>query len=291
MPKSLISVGQLIDSSWDVYRTKFFELLSISGWLVLPAIFYAIALAFYPAASNLALAAALTGSETFGVLLFAATTFLIAPITTFWIYIALVGATNKHLSGKTIHPSKELKAVKPLFLPAAITSIMVGLMTLLAIVIGFGPAIILNIIGALSNISFFVGLASVLLVVGIFVTLFLSIRWLVFYIFAPMITILEGTKGKLAMNASHNLLKGQVVPIAVRIIVPKLVFLIFGVFLMSIFSYFVALLIDASAGLNLDLQLRVVTMTETIVPILISVLINPLVIISDILLYRNLKST
>jgi len=289
MPKPLISVGQLIDSSWDVYRTRFFELLSISGWLILPAIFYAIALAFYPAASNLALANALTTTEIFGVILFAGTTFLIAPITTFWVYIALVVATNKHLSGKNIYPTKELKAVKPLFIPAAITSAMVGLMTLFAIVIGFGPAIILNLIGALTGISLLVGLASILLILGIFVTLFLSIRWLVFYIFAPLITILDGTKGKLALYASHKLLKRNVLPVAIRIIVPKLVFLIFGVFLMSIFSYFVALLIDASAGLNLDLQLRVVTMTETIVPILISVLINPLVIISDILLFRDLK--
>ena len=46
MPKPLLSVGELIDQSWDVFRSRMSELLSISGWLLVTAILFAIALAF-----------------------------------------------------------------------------------------------------------------------------------------------------------------------------------------------------------------------------------------------------
>jgi hypothetical protein len=65
---------------------------------------------------------------------------------------------------------------------------------------------------------------------------------------------------------------------------------IFGVFAMSIAAYLVGILIDVSAGLNVDIQLRISTMTTTIIPIVIAVIINPLVVISDVLLLRSLRS-
>ena len=289
MPKQLISVGQLIDQSWEIYRSRFVPLMTISGWLVLTAVFYAIALTFYPSASVLQSGAGLSTFEAFGVVFFMITTLFLAPIISFWIYTSIGRALSMHFARRTPNTKKAMIQGKDVFFQALITSIMVVLMILLAIVIGFGPAIFLATVAALANASSLVILANILLVIGIFVALFFSIKWLVYYILAPLITILDGDRGKAALIKSRSLIEGRFWDVLMRVSVPKLVFFIFGVFAMSIFSYIVGILIDASGGINLDLQVRISTMVQTIVPIVIAAFINPLIIISDVLLLRSLE--
>ncbi len=290
MPKPLLSVGELIDQSWDVFRSRMSELLSISGWFLATAILFAIALAFYPSASKLSLGADLSGIETAGVLLFSFTSLVITPILSFWIYIALTKALQAHFDRKAVVPKAVMREVKSAFFPTLLTSIMVMLMVLLAIVIGFAPPAIIGSLGFLTNLSFLVIFANLVLVAGIFVSLFLSIKWIVYYFMAPYVTMLDAAPAKLALATSRQLIEGRFWAVLIRILVPKLVFLIFGAFAMSIIAYLVGILIDFSAGLNIDIQLRISTMTTTLVPILIAVLINPLIVISDILLLRSLRS-
>jgi hypothetical protein len=290
MPKPLISVGELIDQSWDVYRSRATELLSISGWLIVTAILFAIALAFYPSASRLQLDTTLTGLETTGVLLFSFTSIVIAPILSFFLYVAMTKVLGAHFARRSVLPKTAMKQARSVFWPTLLTSVMVILMILLAIVIGFAPPAILATLGALTNVGAIIVLANLLLIIGIFVAIFLSIKWVVHYFLAPYITMLDGTQAKLALATSRQLVQGRFWAVLIRVLVPKLVFIIFGVFAMSILAYLVGILIDASAGINLDIQLRISTMTTTIIPILIAVLINPLIIISDILLLRSLKA-
>ncbi|MBI4435744.1 hypothetical protein HY630_03665 [Candidatus Uhrbacteria bacterium] len=290
MPKPLLSVGELIDQSWDVFRSRMSELLSISGWVLATAILFAIALAFYPTASKLSLGADLTGLETVGVLLFSFTSLVVTPILSFWIYIALTKAVGAHFDHKTVNPKAIMHNVRTLFFPTLLTSVMVILVVLLAIVIGLAPAAVLATLGVLTVFGPFIIIANLLLIAGLFFAVFLSIKWVVYYFMAPYLTMLDGTPAKLALATSRQLIAGRFWAVLIRVVVPKLVFVIFGVFAMSIIAYVVSILIDFSAGLNVDIQLRISTMTTTIVPILIAVLINPLVIISDILLLRSLRS-
>jgi hypothetical protein len=289
MPKSLISVGQLIDHSWDVYRTRFNELMTISGWLILTAVFYALALAFYPSASTMEAGIALSSMESFGVIFFMLTTMIIAPIMSFWIYTSLARALSVHFAGRKPNPKKAMTQGKKAFVPALITSAMVMLMMLLAIVIGFGPAVVLATIGSLLGAGSLVLISNILLLVGIFVAVFLTAKWMVYYILAPLITIIDGDKGKVALKKSRALIEGRFWGVLIRIAVPKLVFVIFGIFAMVMVGHIGSILIDVSGGISLDLQLRITTMTQTIVPIVIAAFINPLLIISDVLLLRSLN--
>lgn len=292
MPKQRpISVGELIDQSWEIYRSRLVEFLGVSGWLLVTAILYTISLAFYPAASTLALGGSLSGTELFGVYLYAATSFILAPLLTFWIYTSLVRMARAHLIRKRPDHVTALKEGKVAFVPAAITTVMVVLMLLLAMVVGFGPPAILAGIGIWLNVGSLVVVGNVLLVLGLFVSLYLSIQWVVYYFFAPIATINDGKSGKVALDISRKLVLGRFWGVFGRIIVPKLVFISFGVFGMSVIAYASNLIIEASTGLNIDLQLRITTMFETIIPILIVVLINPLFVISDVVLYKSLKDT
>jgi len=59
----LISVGQLIDHSWEHFRKHFVEVMSISCLLFIPTIFGIISLAIYPNASTLLSERALTHTK------------------------------------------------------------------------------------------------------------------------------------------------------------------------------------------------------------------------------------
>jgi hypothetical protein len=289
--KKLISVGQLIDDSWEAYRSRITEYLAVSCWMLVVAILYVIALAFYPAASKLQFGLNFTGVEMFGVYLYAATFFIISPILTFWIMTSLARMVKMQLARRKPNHKKALKEGREVFIPAAVTTIMVMLMLALSILIGFAPAVVAAGIGQLLGMGSMIVIATVLLMIGMVVTLYLAIRWVGYYFFGPMASMLDGIKGMKALELSRDLIKGRFWGVMARIAVPKLVFIIFGVFAMSLTAFIVGMFIDASAGLNLDLQLRITTMTQTIIPILIVVLINPLIIISDVLLYRSLKET
>jgi hypothetical protein len=58
---------------------------------------------------------------------------------------------------------------------------------------------------------------------------------------------------------------------------------------MLIVAYVTEILLDVTGGLNLDLQLRIKTIIESVFPIIIAALINPLIINADVILYRALK--
>jgi len=263
--------------------------MKVSGWLFILAILYLISLCLYPSASALWNATELNGMEQTGVTLFAITSYIISPLIGTLILIGLTRVIRSHVAGRSANLKSLAKEIKPLFLPTLFVSILVGCYLLLAILIGFGPTIILNILGFIFQQSILIAIGGILLIIGIFVSLVLSFCWIIEYTFAPYLTILDGLRGRKALSASRKLVKGRFWHTFVRFIVPKIVFIIFGVLLMAIVSYFTEIILDVSSGLNLDLSLRIKTMIEWVMPIAITVLINPLIIISDLLLLQALK--
>lgn len=290
MPSSpLISVGRLIDESWDLYRARFHELMSVSGWLLWLAILYTLSLSLYPSASTLWLSNELTWSQYLGVILFFLTNYVIGPLLGIWVLIGLVRLLRMQLAGRKADVKKAIAEIKPLFFPTILVSIMVGFLLVVATLIGVGPGLIIGVLGAVFGSLTLVGLADFLLVIGVFVALGLSFKWMVEYMLAPYAIMSDGLRGKKALAAGRSFVKGRFWSVFLRLLVPKFVFLLIGVILMGIVTYITGILLSAAGGLNLDLQLRLTTLVEWTVPVVIAVLINPLVIIADVLLYRSLK--
>lgn len=285
----LISIGTLIDTSWDLYRARFHELLSVSGWLLLIAIFFTLSLALYPSASDLWFSNQLSFLENTGVLLYLATYYVLAPLLGLWVAIALSRMVKAYLTGRGFSTGLALSETKPRFLPTLLVTVMVVLLLVLATLIGFGPSIILASLGVLFKTASLVVIGNVLLLIGILVALVLAFKWMVEYYLSPYATMLDGARGKQALSVSRQLVQGHFWETLLRLVVPKLVFILFGIFLMAIIAYVTEILLNAAGGLNLDLRLRLATLIQTTVPVVIGVLINPLIIIADILLYKNLK--
>jgi hypothetical protein len=290
MAKKLISVGQLIDETWDIYKIRFTEILTISSWLLVSAILLTIGLIYYPTVTQITVGNGYTAGNRFGIMLFSLTYLVIAPVISFWIYNSVTRAVGSHVSNKKLNPTIAMKEGVKSFLPALVTTLMVVLMLILAVVVGMAPPAIVAGIGALTGSSALIIIGNIALVIGIFIATFLTIKWGVYYILAPIITILDGIKGKMALAQSRQLIEGRFWEVLGRTAIPKILFMILGVVMMSVVGYLVSIFIDASGGFHTDLQLRISTITNTIGPILIAIIINPMIIIADVLLLKSLRS-
>lgn len=288
MPK-LISLGHLIDQSWELYRARFHQFMSISAWLLLLAFFYIISLSLYPSASTLWFSNKLILAENIGVLLFIVTQYILAPLIGVWVVLVICRFIKNQRPGRTDDIKKSVSESRSLFIPTLLVMIMVAFLLIVALLIGFGPSIILTALGAFFKSKTLLVLGNLLLIVGVFVALILSFKWMVEYYFALYVTAFEGVKGKKALAMSRQIVKGNFWEVIVRLIVPKLVFIVFGIFFMAIIAYTTSLLLDVASGLNFDLRLRLNTLIEWTVPVLIGMIINPLIIIADVLLYKSLK--
>jgi hypothetical protein len=287
----LISIGELIDRSWDTLRSKPVPALSISGWLLVGAAIDVLALAFYPTVSKVASGATLNGSETFGVILTFVSGALIAPLLSVWIFASLAKLIDAQLAGRKLSSKEAMRQGRTLFLPSLlITALLAGLI-LLAVFIAYAPAATIALLAIWMSNPIVVLIRSLLLIGGTFVAVGLSFYWAVRYGLAPYALFLENIRGMGALMRSRTLADGRFFAVLSRLLIPKAVFFVLGVIVLAVLSYVANIAVSASAGLNIDVQLRLTSMVNAVMPILAAILINPLVVASDILLYRSLSQS
>lgn len=286
--KSLISIGDLIDQSWNKYRANMPFFLQLSGWLVLVALLNAIALLLYPNAGAIAYHTKFTAGEVTGVVLYAFSNLLLSPLLGFWVFISLALGAKSVLSGERTSIASIMQETKKRYLSTFAVAILVGLTILLAQVITLGPSIILGTIGFLMQNAWVLGVANGLLIIGLIASLILTTRWTLYYMLAPYAAILDRAKNKQALKKSRELTEGKFWSVLLRILLPKFVFLLFGILLAMLLSLVLNIFLVGSTGLNLDVQLRIRELIEAVLPVLILIFLNPLIFLSDILLYQNL---
>ncbi len=288
MPK-LISVGGLIDKSWEHYRDNFIDLVSISGWLLLIAILDTIALVFYPTGTKLFSGAALDASEQFGVILFVFAAWVVAPLLGLWVFTSTVRLVKQQLEMRKTNVKAAMKEGLHYFLPALLISILIVLVLLAGILIGVGPGFLLAALASATNASSMIFLANFLVIIGIFVAFVLNIRWSVQFVLAPYSLLLDDKHGVEAMKYSRRLVHGKFWKTLLLLVTPKVVFILFGVVIMALLAFLTNIFINAAAGINIDVQLRLISITSSVYPIILTVLINPLIVITDVLLFNSLK--
>jgi len=287
--KTLLSVGDLIDTSWDLFQKQFRTLLPISGWFLVSALLSTIALFLYPSSRVLAFHTTLTQGESFGVILYAVSTLILSPIIGFWIYITLARAGYKLIKNQPIQTTTLLQETKRYIVPVALVVVLVAVMLVWAQIMSVGPAVLLGAIAFWIKNTPLIILANLLLVVGLFVSLYFTTEWTVYYYYSPLASILDGSQKMEALKKSRSLIEGRFWGVLLRIIVPKLVFIGCMAFFIVLISMAVNLMIETFAGLNADLYDRWTMVANTLLPLISMMLIYPLLIISDVLLYQNLK--
>lgn len=286
---ALITIGELIDRSWEHYRREFVDLMSISGWFLVVAIMDIVALALYPSASKMLAASSLSPAETVGVALYGFSNWILTPLIGLWVFISLVRLVRAHLSGRRGGVREAMIDGKRYFLPTLAISVLMFLLMASIVLIGFGPSAVLSLLAAMANNDLLSVLASAMLVVGVVAAVFLAFRWSVHYYFAPFTLLMDDTRGLPAFRESRKLVSGRYWGVLLRLIIPKIVFALLGAFLMAIIAFVLSIASSALVGLNLDVQLRLSTISTSVISTIIAVLLNPLIVIADLLLYQSLK--
>ena len=291
MPNKLISIGEIIDRSINIYQKHFANLISISSWMLIVVILNIIALGLYPSAGKMIASEVLTSTESAGVIIYALTNFIISPIIAIFILVMLVRALKMVLAGKTIDTSKVMHETKTRIIPTILISIMVFFVILFASVISFSPAAILAMVSLWTQSTFLVTATNILLIIGVFAALILTIKWSVRFYLAPYITASDDIKGKKSLIYSQKITDKKFWGVLLRLVLPKIVFLMIGVLIILFFGFIMSIVASTISGLNLNLELRIITLSDTIVPILASIFVQPLIIITDMILLNNLKGS
>ncbi len=290
MPK-LLSVGELIDTSWDSYREDFMELVSISSWMLLVAFLDVISLALNPLASETFSGAALTGTETFGLALYLFTKFVAAPVIGLWVFLALVRFVAARMTGKRMDVRSAIKESRKLFWPSVLVSILLGLMLVGAIVIGVGPGLVVGLIATAVGSTVLGIVAVALSALGMLAAIILVIKWAIEYGMAVYALCIDGIRSRAALTYAKSLVSGRFLSTMVRVLIPNVVFVILGTVAVGIPAYFLSLVLFSASGINSDVQLRLYSVINAVFPIIAAVLLNPLLVIANVLLYKSLKET
>lgn len=292
MPTKLLSMGELIDQTWERYRENFIPLISISGWTMIVAILNVIAVAFYPSASKIFLNNGdITQLETFGIALYAFTSFVVAPIVNMIVFVGIIRMTLSVLSNRGAAVKRSLSEIKPRLLPAILISLMYLVIIFLAAIIPLLPAGILGIISLILQNDLILTASNIFLILGIFVSTYLAVRWAVQYYLASYLVVQDDEKIKSSLMSSRKLMDKRFWSVALRIVVPKILFLLFGVLIIWVLNFILTIIFSGVSGLNLDLQARLLSYTDSVVPVLAAILIQPLIILSDVLLLKSLKGS
>ncbi|OGL70383.1 hypothetical protein A3C09_02490 [Candidatus Uhrbacteria bacterium RIFCSPHIGHO2_02_FULL_47_44] len=286
--KPLISVGELIDQSWDKYRANLPFFLQLSGWLVLVAILNTIALLLYPSVGAIAYHTKFTFGEVTGVALYSFANLLLSPLLGFWVFVSLAIGAKSVIDGKRMSISSVMRETQRRYFPALVVTVLVGLTLLLAQIITFGPALILGAIGLLAQNAWLLGTANILLILGLIASIILTTKWTLYYMMAPYAAILDHIKNKQALQKSRALTQGKFWAVLIRIILPKIVFLLFGILIAIVIQLVLNALIVSSTGFNLDVQQRLIALIVSVLPVLVMIFLNPLFFLSDVLLYQSL---
>jgi len=291
MPQQLITVGQIIDHTWDHYGKHFVELISVSAWLLILAVLYTIAFALYPSAADLAIPGHVYSlTENIGFFLALITGFIAAPIIGFWVFIAQVRLIDQQVKGKRVNLRSIASNSWKYFWSFVLINILFTLLIFspfLALVPGF----VLVILGAVKSLPLVGSIGTFALILGLLAVIILVLYWLINYFFIGYALVLDEQRGKAAFSASRAAVGSHFWSIFWRILVPKILYLVIFIviqFLLANLAYFIVIGLISQ---NADLAGQLFSIVNTLIVIVATILINPIILITDYLIYQSAKAS
>jgi len=284
----LISIGELIDQSWENYRSRFPSFVKIIVWQLVPCFFSIIALILYPNAATMLAGRAMNITETSSVFIWFFSNSILTPIIGLWVFIATVRLLLTQMEKKPVIFSKISKEGWKLFLPTLWVSALVSFF-IIAIWFILTPGIFFDWLGGTLNSSILGTFGALLIIAGSIAAAILTVERLVNLAYAPLALIIENIHGRQALKRSRELVKGKFWVTLFRMVIPKVPFIFATVVILSILTYLIQLLVTSTIGLNVDLATRVNSILSSLLLTIGLSLLNPILIITDFLLFDSLR--
>ena len=280
----LIGIGALIDRAWEHYRTLLPALLKVTVWMLVVAAINVVAILLYPVREGAILS--LTGSERAGEIILLVNNTLIALVIGTWVVNALIETIRVQISGERVSLLQVTKTAKKLFWHQLLVRVQVALLYTIAFLAPLG--VFWFATNVLSEVLP-VGLLSFVLFLALLLFL-IPIALLVYLAFSSFAVVVDGKRGWAAITESISRVRERFWAAAGRLLIPKLLY--FGVFFLA--QFLLVLLIRVIAfGLVPESDpvtaVRVEWVALATSYAVLFVFLNPLLFITDYLVYLGLK--
>jgi hypothetical protein len=285
-----ISIAHLIDQTWETYRDKFRDLVSISAWMLVPSLFSMVALVIYPGAVSLLTNRPIGTLDIAAMIIWILANQIALPVVGLWTFIATVKYLNKEKEDKKISMKGLSRESWKNFWPMVWVNLLVGLV-LLAIILIMAPGLAINLAGAALNSALLARFGGVILILSAVVALFLVTKYAILYAFAPVALATEGVRGVKSLLRSQKLTQGRILHVLMLRIFSALVFGVIIFAIVSIGNFLVSMFVSYVAGLNSELLAKLDSIQSVISTAIILVLFNPVFYVLEFVLFDNLRKT
>lgn len=281
--KPLISLGSLIDTSFEHYKNHLPAILGITLFLLVAAI---------PSALGLLLT---RDGVDFDALTFTSFGFsvvggIIAALASLHITVALILALREQRQGKAVDPRTFLKKAFSLDLSYLWAMILKAVFVAIIPLIPLGLAVAAFIFAlrsenaVLTNILAVVAFATILLALGGAVKFSLS------YGFVPYATVLDGKRGMASLHASADLVRGRWWETFWRAILPKALYTLIFVIILGIILWVTGMIAVAVSQESFFLA-KLFALINFFISTTLNAFLIPILLLNDYYLYENLRET
>lgn len=283
---NLISLGRLIDTSFDLYKKYWKEFLGISLWLIVASLPRLVGNLLSPLGAG--------PTVTFGDWVsfgFSLIGSVVLAVATVWVFISLIQLADTRAKGK----SPDFKAINKqswkLFLPYIVVSLL-ALGIIAGVSLLAAPGIALLTASSLQE-NFSGGLAAlgiVLFFVGGLAAFVLLVKSSLELGLAQFALVVDGKRGLAAIKTCFSLINGRWWATFVRYVAPKLLYIFVIVLLQFLIPAALALLAVVLAPTSTILT-KLVYVAAYLFTISLSAVSTPLIVVTDYVLYDSLRAS
>jgi hypothetical protein len=281
--KPLISIGSLIDTSFEHYRKHLPSILGITLWLLVAAIPSAIGILLSREGDDLGLAT----WASFGLNVVGG---VITVLASLHISVALILAVREQRKGKSIDPRVVLRKAFSLDLSYIWAMILKNIFAVLLPLIPLILAFAAFIFALRSENTLLVNSLSILAFIAILIALGGAIKFSLTYNFVPYATVLEGKRGMESLRTSATLVRGRWWETFWRSFLPKALYTLIFVVALGVILWVTGII-----AIAVSQESFVIAKFFALLNFFISTLVNafmlPLLLLNDYYLYDNLQET
>jgi len=281
--KSLLSLGALIDTSFEHYKKHLPSILGTTFWLLAAAI---------PSAIGIALSQDGNAVNATTWMSFALNALggIFTVLASIHISVALLASLREQKQGKITDPRVFLKKAFSLDLSyiwaTILKSIFVAIIPLIPLLISISAFVfaLRSESGMLVNVLAIVAFITILLALGG------ALKFSLHYNFVPYATVLDGKRGMESLRTSAALVKGRWWPIFWRVFLPKALYTLIFVVILGV-TLWVTSIVGIALSQGSFFLAKLFALTNFFLSTLINAFLIPALLLNDYYVYENLRET
>lgn len=281
--KPLLSLGTLIDTSFEHYKKHLPSILGTTLWLLAAAIPSAIGIALSQEGD--ALNATTWLSFSFNIL-----GGIIGVLASIHISVALIASLREQKQGKITDPRVFLKKAFSLDLSYVWAIILKNIFVTIIPLIPLIISIIGFVFALRSENSMLVNILAVIAFATILLALGGAVKFSLHYNFVPYATVLDGKRGMESLRTSTALVKGRWWVTFWRVFLPKALYTLIFVVILGI-TLWATGIVGIALSQGSFFIAKLFALTNFFISTILNAFLIPILLLNDYYVYENLRET